>query len=160
MSKPTKGTAAANSGRCPMHSFLELFGDRWTLLIVRDLMFGEKHGFGEFLSADEGIATNMLADRLRRLERCGIVTRRPHPTDGRKRLYGLSAKGVDLAPVLIEAALWSEKHQGANISESLRRTIVEEREKTMARLQSRAPEPEVRTPPPAARGLRKPRRRG
>lgn len=142
MSKVSKARPVS----CPLHRFLELFGDRWTLLIVRDLLFGEKHAFGEFLAAQEGIATNMLADRLRRLERQGIVTRRQHPTDARKRVYSLSAKGVELAPVLIEAALWSEAHEGVAIPAPLRQSLAGDREALMAALRSRVSREEKPAP--------------
>ncbi|BDV39360.1 hypothetical protein DSM21852_26130 [Methylocystis bryophila] len=135
---------------------MELFGDRWTLLILRDLMFGEKSEFGEFLSAREGIATNMLADRLRRLERRGIVTRSPHPTDARKRVYRLSRKGVELAPVLIEAALWVEKHEGVEIPAALRLDLKQDRATLMAELRSRALGAEPKTAPAGCVGARDP----
>jgi len=153
MSKTSK---AAKPVSCPLNRFLELFGDRWTLLIVRDLLFGEKHEFGEFLSAQEGIATNMLADRLRRLERLGVVTRRPHPTDARKRVYSLSIKGVELAPVLIEAARWSEAHEGVAIPAPLRQTFALDREALMAALQSRVSRSEETPAPPRLRSRRRP----
>ena len=156
MSKAVKEKRAPAPPRCPLHRFVELFGDRWTLLIVRDLLFGEKHEFGEFLSAREGIATNMLADRLRRLERAGIVTRGPHPTDARKRVYRLSMKGVELAPFLIEAALWIEKHEGVEIPAPLRRSLTQDRNALLAELRSRASGGEARPAPRRLRGGQKP----
>jgi len=73
-------------------------------------MFGDRRAFNEFLSAQEGIATNVLADRLRKLEAHGVVTRKPHPTDARKGVYSLSEKGAELVPALIEMALWTANH--------------------------------------------------
>jgi DNA-binding HxlR family transcriptional regulator len=96
---------------CPISIALEVLGDPWSLLIVRDLMFKDKHTFGEFQQAGEGIATNILSDRLARLERAGIVTRRPSPDDGRRFTYRLTAKGLDLAPMLIELVLWSARYE-------------------------------------------------
>jgi DNA-binding HxlR family transcriptional regulator len=152
----SKAAKPASPVSCPLNRFLELFGDRWTLLIVRDLLFGEKHEFGEFLSAREGIATNVLADRLRRLERLGVVTRRPHPTDARKRVYSLSIKGVELAPVLIEAALWSERHEGVQIPAPLSQSLAADREALLAELRSRVSGREEKPAPPRLRSRRRP----
>lgn len=96
---------------CPISIALDMLGDRWTLLIVRDLMFKGRHEFGDFLGAEEGIATNMLADRLRKLEEHGIVEKLPHATDARKSRYRLTNKGLDLGPMLVELILWSAKHE-------------------------------------------------
>lgn len=101
---------ARRSG-CPIAISLDLFGDRWSLLIVRDLLFADRCTFKEFAEADESIATNILADRLGRLEGAGIVERRADPADGRKVVYALTGKGFDLAPVLLEMALWAAKHE-------------------------------------------------
>lgn len=96
---------------CPISVALELLGDAWSLLIVRDLMFKDRRTFNEFLAGGEGIATNILADRLRRLEAAGIVEKRPDPDDGRRALYRLTRKGIDLAPVLVELVVWSATHE-------------------------------------------------
>lgn len=101
--------AAPRSG-CPISIALELLGDAWSLLIVRDLMFKGRRTFNEFLAGGEGIATNVLTDRLRRLENAGIVRKRPDPDDGRRALYALTPKGLDLAPMLVELVLWSAAH--------------------------------------------------
>jgi DNA-binding HxlR family transcriptional regulator len=139
--KPPKTPQTAGEGErrssCPLNLFLEMFGDRWSLLIVRDLMFGDKHEFGDFLSAREGIATNMLADRLRRLERHGVVTRRPHPTDARKVVYRLSMKGADLAPAVVEMALWAAKFEQIEIPEPLLRRMTHERDEMIRELRAR-----------------------
>lgn len=99
---------------CPISLFLELFGDRWSLLIIRDLMFKDRRTFQDFLGAEEGIATNILAARLQWLEAQRIVTRRPHPSDGRKVLYGLTPRGLALAPALVEMVLWSAAHEATD----------------------------------------------
>lgn len=96
---------------CPINIALEIFGDRWSLLIVRDLMFKGRHSYKEFLEAEEGIATNILAERLQRLETSGIIVRTPDPADGRKTIYQLTPKGIDLAPVLVEMILWSARYE-------------------------------------------------
>lgn len=101
---------------CPINFALESFGDTWSLLIIRDLMFFGKTHYGDFLKSEEGIATNILGDRLSRLERTGIMRKIPNAKDKRKDIYQLSKKGVDLLPVLIEIIVWSAKydpHTGA-----------------------------------------------
>ncbi|CAN5733115.1 hypothetical protein BH10ACI4_BH10ACI4_10290 [soil metagenome] len=90
---------------------LDMFGDRWSLLIIRDMMVRANRTFKEFLASGEGIATNVLADRLRRLEESGIVTTEPDPEDGRRVHYRLTEKGIDLAPVLLEMLLWGARHE-------------------------------------------------
>src|SRR5258705_2526771 len=95
---------------CPVNFALELFGDRWTFLIIRDLMFKGKHYYGEFLQSEEKIATNILADRLSLLEQEGIVLKTADPSHGSKYIYKLSRKGIDLLPVLVEVIMWSAKY--------------------------------------------------
>lgn len=92
---------------CPISNVLDIFGDKWTLLIVRDLMFKGKQSYGEFLNAEEKIATNILADRLQLLERSGIISKNTDPSHGAKFIYTLSKKGIDLLPMLVEMILWS-----------------------------------------------------
>lgn len=100
---------------CPINFSLEIFGDRWTLLVVRDLVFKGKHFYGEFLSSEEGIATNILADRLMLLENKGIVSKSKDPYHKQKIRYCLTQKGIDLLPVLVEIILWAAQydHQSA-----------------------------------------------
>ena len=95
---------------CPISFALDTFGDKWSLLIIRDLMFFGKASYGDFLSSNEGIATNILADRLETLERTGIVKKRKDTANKTKFIYSLSAKGIDLLPVLIEIIVWSAKY--------------------------------------------------
>lgn len=95
---------------CPISSALDIFGDKWTLLIIRDLMFKGKRSYGEFLNSEEKIATNILADRLLLLEQAGLICKSNDPEHGAKFIYKLSAKGVDLLPVLVEVILWSAKY--------------------------------------------------
>ncbi len=96
---------------CPVSISLETIGDRWSLLIVRDLMVRGCHSFKQFLEAGEGIATNILADRLGKLEAAGILTARPAPGDARRIYYRLTEKGIDLAPVVLELLLWASRHE-------------------------------------------------
>jgi DNA-binding HxlR family transcriptional regulator len=95
---------------CPIALSLDLFGDAWSLLVVRDLMFKGISSYGGFLAAGEGIATNVLSDRLMKLEAAGVIEKRRAPEDGRRFVYRLTAKGADLAPVLVSMVLWSAKH--------------------------------------------------
>jgi DNA-binding HxlR family transcriptional regulator len=96
---------------CPLNASVEMLGDRWSLLILRDMMLRGFHSYKEFLESYEGIATNILADRLRRLEAYGIIAAQPDPSDGRKLNYSLTPKGIDLAPVLTEMVLWAARHE-------------------------------------------------
>jgi DNA-binding HxlR family transcriptional regulator len=96
---------------CPVSVSLEMLGDRWSLLIVRDLMVRGFRTFKEFQTSGEGIATNILADRLRKLESAGIITAETGEQDGRRVNYRLTEKGIDLAPVLLELLVWGARHQ-------------------------------------------------
>lgn len=96
---------------CPISIALELLGDPWSLLIVRDLMFKDRRTYNDFLTGGEGIASNILADRLRKLEVADIIEKRRDPRDGRRFIYRLSTKGIDLAPVLTELVIWSARHE-------------------------------------------------
>lgn len=101
---------AKRKSDCPINFALEIFGDRWTFLIVRDLMFKGKHYYGEFLLSEEKMATNILADRLSLLESNGIVSKSNNPDHKQKILYRLTQKGIDLVPVLVEFIMWSAKY--------------------------------------------------
>jgi DNA-binding HxlR family transcriptional regulator len=95
---------------CAVNYGVEIFGDRWSLLIIRDIVFAGKKTYGEFLKSEEGIATNVLASRLAFLEEQGILSKTPSPDDGRKDIYTLTEKGLDLIPVTLSIVLWSAKH--------------------------------------------------
>jgi DNA-binding HxlR family transcriptional regulator len=96
---------------CPVSISLERFGDRWSMLIIRDLMVRGLQTFKEFQDSGEGIATNILADRLRKLESAGIITAEVDETDARRVNYRLTEKGIDLAPVLLELLIWAARHE-------------------------------------------------
>ena len=96
---------------CPLNASVEMLGDRWSLLIIRDMMLRGARTYKEFLNGYEGIATNVLADRLRKLVAHGILTTKPDLSDGRKLIYLLTAKGIALAPVLTEMVLWAAAHE-------------------------------------------------
>ena len=95
---------------CPISTALELVGDRWTLLVIRDMMFAGKRHFREFLLSDEGISTNILADRLEMLVRRGILTKSEDSTHKQKALYSLTEAGIALLPVIVALSGWSQKH--------------------------------------------------
>jgi DNA-binding HxlR family transcriptional regulator len=95
---------------CPVSRTLDVFGDKWSLLIIRDLMFGNKCTYNDFLKSDEGIATNILASRLKGLEENGIIEKSPHPDSKAKIMYKLTTKGIDLLPIIMEIYIWSEKY--------------------------------------------------
>ena len=113
-----------------------MLGDRWSLLIIRDMMVRDYRTFKEFLSSGEGIATNILADRLRRLEGYGIITTQPDPADGRKLHYLLTAKGMDLAPILTEMVLWAATHEDTG-NRALVRLIKKDKAKFLAEVRKR-----------------------
>ncbi len=102
---------------CPINFALELFGDRWTFLIVRDLMFKGKHYYGEFLLSEEKIATNILADRLALLEKSAIVVKGSDQSHKQKIIYRLSQKGIDLLPILVDLIMWSAKYDKSSAAD-------------------------------------------
>ena len=102
---------------CPISFALDVFGDRWTLLVIRDILFKHKHRYSEFLGSEERMATNILADRLRRLEDVGMITRTKAARNAGGVTYALTEKGLDLAPMLVEMILWSAKHDAATAAE-------------------------------------------
>lgn len=95
---------------CPLSISLNVFGDKWSLLIIRDLMFGNKCTYNDFLKSEEGIATNILASRLKGLEENGIIEKLAHPDSKAKILYTLTPKGIDLLPVIMEVYIWYNKY--------------------------------------------------
>jgi len=95
---------------CPVHFALEVFGDAWTLLVIRDLMFKNRTTYTELLRADEGIATNILADRLVRLEEDGIIAKERNSERTSASRYRLTTKGIDLLPIMLEIIQWSAKY--------------------------------------------------
>lgn len=95
---------------CPVAFGLDTFGDRWSLLIIREIMLKDHRTYSEFLAADEGIASNILIDRLKHLEAEGIITKSRDPENRRSFVYALTGKGRDLAPIMLEIILWSGAH--------------------------------------------------
>ncbi|MGH1366467.1 MAG: winged helix-turn-helix transcriptional regulator [Calditrichia bacterium] len=99
-----------NSDKCPVTFALDVFGDKWSLLILRDIIFKEKKYYGDFLSSPEKIATNILASRLQKLEAEGLIAKSRDPQNGTKFIYCLTQKGKDLLPVILEMVAWSAKY--------------------------------------------------
>jgi DNA-binding HxlR family transcriptional regulator len=114
-----------------------MFGDRWSLLIVRDMMVRGFRTFKDFQESGEGIATNILADRLRRLEAAGIVTARTAETDARRVNYRLTEKGIDLAPVLLELLIWAARHEETSTPSDFVMKMEENREGFLAEVRRR-----------------------
>lgn len=122
---------------CPVNIALEVFGDRWSLLIVRDLMVRGYHTFKQFQESGEGIASNILADRLRRLESSGIVMAEPEPTDARRLNYRLTQKGIDLAPVLLELLIWGATHEETGAPCSVIENLARNRQQVLLEVRRR-----------------------
>ncbi len=108
---------------CPISSFLDIWGDKWSMLIIRDLMFSKQCTYGDFIKSDEKIATNILASRLQMLEEEGIIIKSEHPDSKAKVLYKLSQKGIDIFPIMVEINLWADKY--LQLSDE-RKLIIEE----------------------------------
>ena len=106
-----RGLDSKRRSGCPLNASVEILGDRWSLLIIRDMMLRGFRSYKQFRESYEHIATNILADRLRKLEAHGIIAIRRDPSDGRKLIYLLTQKGMDLAPVLTEMVLWAAAHE-------------------------------------------------
>jgi DNA-binding HxlR family transcriptional regulator len=104
-------TQSSRRSSCPISITLEMMGDSWSLLVVRDLLFTGATRFNEFLGAEEKIATNILSDRLLQLECAGIIEKLRDPHDGRRHIYRLTKKGIDLAPILVEMILWASHYE-------------------------------------------------
>ncbi|QFY42200.1 helix-turn-helix transcriptional regulator [Candidatus Methylospira mobilis] len=132
----TKKHNALRSG-CPVNVVLETLGDAWSFLIVRDLLFRERKTFNEFLHAEEKIATNILSNRLQRLEAAGIVSKQRDSDDTRRYIYRLTEKGIDLAPLLVEMVVWATKHEKTAMPPALVQQITGNREAYIADIRRR-----------------------
>jgi DNA-binding HxlR family transcriptional regulator len=131
-----KAKSTRRSG-CPVSVALEVFGDTWSLLIVRDLMVRGYQTFKEFHEAGEGIATNILADRLQRLETAGIIASERVETDGRRVNYRLTEKGIDLAPALLELLVWGARYEETEAPCAVIENMEEHREEVLAEVRRR-----------------------
>lgn len=99
-----------NRSVCPVSCFLDILGDKWSVLIIRDMMFTNKKTYKEFLNSPEGIATNILSSRLSTLENNGFIQKKQDPNNKKVPIYTLTRKGKDLKPILVEVYLWAEKY--------------------------------------------------
>jgi DNA-binding HxlR family transcriptional regulator len=133
---PKMNEPANRRSGCPLNASVEMLGDRWSLLILRDMMLRGYQAFNEFLHSDEKIATNILANRLRRLESYGIIETQRDRSDGRKMIYTLTAKGIDLAPVLTEMVLWAARHEETG-NQALVRQMRADKEQLLASVRRR-----------------------
>lgn len=100
---------------CPVACALDIIGDHWSLLVIRDLMFLGRHEYKDMLAGEEGISSNILSDRLAKLEQSGLVSSASHPLSKRRKLYFLTERGKDLVFVLLELSRWSDRHLGERI---------------------------------------------
>jgi DNA-binding HxlR family transcriptional regulator len=117
----------AHRSGCPINLTLEMLGDRWSLIVIRDLMFGNRRHFRELLSqSEEGIASNILADRLKRLEEAGLITRRGDPSHKQKAIYSLTEASIELVPLLAHMGAWGRRHTRPSRDLSIRAQILEE----------------------------------
>jgi DNA-binding HxlR family transcriptional regulator len=122
---------------CPVNISLEMVGDRWSLLIVRDLMVRGSRTYKDFRSSGEGIATNILADRLCKLQAAGILTAEAEAADGRKVNYRLTKRGIDLAPVVFELLIWGAKQDETGAPCALIGKLEKHREELLAEVRRR-----------------------
>lgn len=140
MASPVSSSPPVPRSACPIANALDLLGDRWTLLVIRDLLFLGKRRFGELLSSPEGIPTNILSDRLRRLEEVGLVEKVSYQLRPPRYEYQLTAKGRDLLPVLRALAEWSLRHVPA--AEAPSPELLELYRDSFRRLSAPPPNPE------------------
>jgi DNA-binding HxlR family transcriptional regulator len=141
----------AHRSGCPINLTLEMLGDRWSLIVIRDLMFGNRRHYRELLTrSEEGIASNILADRLKRLSEAGLVSRRDDPSHKQKAIYSLTEPAIQLVPLLAQMGAWGRRHRPTSQDLAIRAQLLEEGgppmwEAFMAELRSLhlgAPQPE------------------
>ena len=112
---------------CPINLTLEQLGDRWSLIVIRDVMFGNRRSYGQLLAgSEEGIASNILADRLKRLTAAGLLTRRPDPTHRQKGVYSLTEAAIELVPLLAHLGAWGRRHTRPSKELSVRAELLED----------------------------------
>lgn len=137
MANKRKAQKAQRRSGCPVSLFLERFGDRWSLLIVRDLMVRGYRTYKDFQNSGEGIATNILSDRLQKLEQAGLIISEVEQVDGRRVNYRLTEKGIDLAPVLLELLVWGARHEETGAPSAVIESMARNREKVLAEVRRR-----------------------
>ena len=117
---------ASHRSGCPINQSLEVFGDKWSLLILRDMIFGDRRHFRELLRSEEGISSNILADRLRMLMEEGMITRRDDPSHKQKGIYSLTEKAIALVPVMAQLGAWGRRWLPVSAPLSVRARLLEE----------------------------------
>ena len=126
---PKKGERRSH---CPISYMLDILGDKWTLLVIRDILLMGKRTYGEFASSDEKIATNILADRLALLEEEGIIAKETDPVKKSRFIYSITKKGVDLLPVIIEMVRWSATYdKDTKVPKQVADKVINERDAFM-----------------------------
>lgn len=124
---------------CPISFSLDLFGDKWAILILRDIALADKHFFKDFLEAGEGVATNVLSDRLKMLEEYGIIKSKPYERNKTMKYYSITKKGAELIPVIIELWTWGAKHDPkTTVSAQLLEERLSKKEEIITALQAKA----------------------
>jgi DNA-binding HxlR family transcriptional regulator len=117
----------AHRSGCPINLTLEVLGDRWSLIVIRDLMFGNRRHYRELLTqSEEGIASNILADRLKRLMQAGLISRRDDPSHKQKGVYSLTEPAIQLVPLLAQMGAWGRRHTPVSEELSIRAQLLEE----------------------------------
>lgn len=117
----------AHRSGCPINLTLEVLGDRWSLIVIRDVMFGNRRHFRELLGgSEEGIASNILADRLKRLVENGLLSKRDDPTHRQKAIYSLTEPAIQLVPLLAHMGAWGRRHTPVSEALSIRAQLLEE----------------------------------
>ncbi|GAA1172063.1 winged helix-turn-helix transcriptional regulator [Nesterenkonia xinjiangensis] len=118
---------ARHRSACPINLTVEVLGDSWSLIIIRDVIFGDRRHYRRLLEeSEEGIASNILGDRLKRLLAAGVLTRAQDPTHRQRRIYSLTEAGIQLVPVLVQLGAWGRRHQPASAELSVRARLLEE----------------------------------
>jgi DNA-binding HxlR family transcriptional regulator len=127
MTKQPAPTASAHRSGCPINLTLEMLGDRWSLIVIRDIMFGNRRHYRELLNrSEEGIASNILADRLKRLVEAGLLTKREDPTHRQKAIYSLTEPAIELVPLLAQMGAWGRRHTPVSEELSIRAQLLED----------------------------------
>lgn len=119
--------AAEPRSGCPINLTIELLGDQWTIVVLRDIMFGGKRHYRELLNHSlEGIASNMLADRLKRLLEAGLLSKADDPSHKQKAIYSLTEPAIQLVPLMVQLGAWGRRHRPASRELSIRAQLLEE----------------------------------
>ena len=117
---------APHRSGCPINLTLEMLGDRWSLIVIRDVMFGNRRHFRELLTrSEEGIASNILADRLKRLVAAGLLSRRDDPAHRQKAVYSLTEPAIELVPLLAQMGAWGRRHTPVTRELAVRAELLE-----------------------------------